>query len=346
MQKTLGDLARVVGGEVVGDPSVVITGARGIREARPGDITFVANPRYAALMDETQASAVITSMQAESGRKPLIRVQDPSLAFAQVVATLYPVEVRHPKGVHPTACIAQSAKLGSNVAVGAYAVIEDRASIGDNTVIYAGSYIGHDARIGRDCLIWANVSIRERCEIGDRVFIQSGAVIGSEGFGYAHIDGVYKLIPQIGTVRIEDDVEIGANVTIDRARFDKTVIGQGTKIDNLVHIAHNVVIGRNCIIVAQVGISGSTRIGNNVTIAGQAGLVGHIEIGDGAVLAAQAGIMNSVPPGTMYSGYPARPHHEAMKIYAAMKYLPQLVRDMNAMKKRTGGPEIAKNDQE
>lgn len=336
MQKTLGDLARIVGGEVVGDPSLVITGARGIKEAREGDITFVANPRYASLFGETAASAIITSMQVEHAHKPLIRVKDPSLAFAQVVATFYPVEVRHPEGIHPSACIAKSAKLGRSVAVGAHVVIEEHAEIGDNTIIYAGSYIGHDTKIGRDCLIWANVSIRERVEIGSRVFIQSGTVIGSEGFGYAHIDGVYKLIPQVGTVKIEDDVEIGANVTIDRARFDKTVIGRGTKIDNLVQIAHNVVIGENSIIVAQAGISGSTRIGSNVTIAGQAGLVGHIEIGDGAVLAAQAGIMNSVPPGMTYSGYPARPHQEAMKIYGAMKFLPQLVRDVNALKRKIG----------
>lgn len=343
MQKTLGDLARIVGGEVVGDPSLVITGARGIKEAREGDITFVANPRYASLFGETQASAVITSMQVERAHKPLIRVKDPSLAFAQVVATLYPVELKHPKGIHPSACIAKSAKLGAGVAVGANVVIEEHAEVGDNTIIYAGSYIGHDTKIGRDCLIWPNVSIRERVEIGSRVSIQSGTVIGSEGFGYARVDGVYKLIPQIGTVKIEDDVEIGANVTIDRARFDKTIVGRGTKIDNLVQIAHNVVIGENSIIVAQAGISGSTRIGSNVTIAGQAGLVGHIEIGDGAVLAAQAGIMNSVPSGMTYSGYPARPHQEAMKIYGAMKFLPQLVRDVNALKRKMG---LAKKDGE
>jgi UDP-3-O-[3-hydroxymyristoyl] glucosamine N-acyltransferase len=188
--------------------------------------------------------------------------------------------------------------------------------------------------------------------IGDRVLIQSGSVIGSEGFGYVQVDGKYKLIPQTGTVVIEDDVEIGANVTIDRARFDKTFIGKGSKIDNLVQIAHNVVIGENSIIVAQAGISGSTHIGNHVTIAGQAGLVGHIDIGDGAILAAQAGVTKSVPPHTMVSGYPARPHREAMKIYAAMQQLPDMVKTLSELKRKIqaleekskGGDPVAKDD--
>ncbi|MBI5872610.1 MAG: UDP-3-O-(3-hydroxymyristoyl)glucosamine N-acyltransferase [Candidatus Omnitrophica bacterium] len=334
MPKTLEEIASAVGGEVVGDPSIVITGAKGIREAKEGDITFVANPRYVILIDKTAASAIITSLEVTAASKPIIRVKDPSLAFAQAVAALYPVEIRHPKGIHKTAVIAKSAKVGRGVSMGPYVVVEEGAVIGDNTIIYAGSFIGHDTRIGRDCLIWANVSIRERVDIGNRVFIQSGAVIGSEGFGYVNVDGSYKLIPQIGTVSIEDDVEIGANVTIDRARFEKTIIGRGTKIDNLVQIAHNVVIGQNSIIVAQAGISGSTHIGNNVTIAGQAGLVGHIDIGDGAILAAQAGVMKSVAPKTMVSGYPARPHHEAMRIYAAMSKLPDLIKAVNELKKK------------
>jgi len=334
MKKTLREIAELVKGEVCGDPDIVIRGAKGIREARKGDVTFLSNRRYASLLKETQASAVLVPRDVTGAERPVVRVQDPSLAFAEVVHLFTPSEVRHPKGIHKTAVIAKSAKLGKGVAVGAGAVIEDAAVVGEKTVIYAGCYVGRDARIGKGCLIYPNVSIRERVQIGDRVFIQSGTVVGSEGFGYARVDGVHKLIPQVGTVVIEDDVEIGANVTIDRARFDRTLIGRGTKIDNLVQIAHNVVIGANSIIVAQAGISGSTHIGRDVTIAGQAGLVGHIEIGDGAICAAQAGVIGSVPEHTMVSGYPARPHQEAMKVYAAMQRLPQLLREVADLKKK------------
>jgi UDP-3-O-[3-hydroxymyristoyl] glucosamine N-acyltransferase len=334
MHKTLGELAKIVGGEVIGDPKIKIAGARGIREAKEGDITFVAHSRYAALTDETRASAVIVALRAAGCPKPMIRVQDPSLAFARVVAALHPVEVRHPKGRHKTAVIAKSAKIGRNVGIGAYVVIEADACIGADTVLYPGCFIGRGARIGKNSLLWDHVSVRERVEIGDRVVIQSGTVIGSEGFGYAVVDGVYQLIPQVGTVLIEDDVEIGANVTIDRARFDKTIIGRGTKIDNLVQIAHNVVVGKNSIIVAQAGISGSTHLGNNVTIAGQAGLVGHISVGDGAVCAAQAGVTKDVPAHMVVSGYPAKPHQEAKKLIAYVSRLPELSQLVHDLKKR------------
>jgi len=324
----------LVGGQIVGDPEIKISGVSGIREAKKGDITFLANRRYMSLINETEASAIIMPLDIGSASKPIIKVQDPSFVFAQIVAIMHPVKLKHPEGIHKTAVIAKSAKLGKGVAIGAYAVIEDGAEIGEGTIIYAGCYVGGKVKIGEGCIFYANVSIRERVLIGNRVFIQSGAVIGSEGFGYANVAGKHRLIPQVGTVVIEDDVEIGANVTIDRARFDKTLIGKGTKIDNLVQIAHNVVIGANSIIVAQAGISGSTRVGNNVTIAGQAGLVGHIEIGDGAILAAQAGITKSVPPNTFVSGYPARPHNEAMRIYAAMTGLPELVKTVRELKNK------------
>jgi len=334
MKKTLREIARLVKGEIVGDAGIVITGVCGIREAKNGDITFVANRRYMPLIDQTQASAIIAPLDVETASKPLVRTKDPSLAFAQVMAEMCPTGVRHPKGIHKTAVIAKSAKIGPGVALGAHVVVEDGAQIGAHCVIYAGCYIGAKTKIGRDCLLWPNVSVRERVEVGDRVIVQSGAVIGSEGFGYANVDGVYRLIPQVGIVVIEDDVEIGANVTIDRARFDKTVIGRGSKIDNLVQIAHNVTIGSNSIIVAQAGISGSTHIGDGVTIAGQAGLVGHITIGDGAVCAAQAGVTKSVPPKTIVSGYPARPHEEAKKLNAYISRLPELAQTIKELKKK------------
>lgn len=334
MRKTLKEIARLIDGEVAGDENVVITGVCGIKEAEPGDITFLANPKYLSLLETTLASAIITSKDIKTANKPIIRTENPSLAFAKMVSLVEPQDVSHPKGIHPTAIIAKDAALGKNVAVGPYAVIENNASLGDNVIIYAGCYIGYHTKIGRNTLIYPNVSIRERVLIGERVIIHSGTVIGSDGFGFVTLDGAHHKIPQIGTVVIEDDVEIGANVTIDRARFDKTVIGKGTKIDNLVQIAHNVVIGENSIIVAQAGISGSTVIGKGVTLAGQAGLVGHITIGDGAVVAAQAGVTKSVPANTLVSGYPAKPHNIARRVNACIQNLPRLYDTVALLKKR------------
>lgn len=334
MHKTLKEIAALIGGEVVGDPSTVITGAAGIKEASKGDITFLANPKYIPLIRETGASAIITSREITSSPKPIIRTDNPSLAFTKVVSLIAPEQIRHPEGIHPTAITGKGVSLGKGVALGAYAAIADNAAIGDNTIIYAGCYVGHDTKIGADCLIYANVSIREKVSIGNRVVINSGTVIGSDGFGYVNVEGRHQRIPQTGTVVIEDDVDIGANVTIDRARFDKTVIGAGTKIDNLVQIAHNVAIGKNCIIVAQAGISGSTVIGNNVTLAGQAGVAGHLAIGDGAVIAAQAGVTKAIPANTIVSGYPAKPHDIARKVNACVQNLPRLYETVAQLKKK------------
>lgn len=334
MKKTLGEIAQIIGGEVVGDPNTTITGVCGIKEAEEGDLAFVANNRYLALMNQTRASAIITSREVKSAPKPIIRTDNPSLAFAKMVSLLAPNEAHHPKGIHSTAIIGKDVKFGQNIAIHAYVVIEDNVEIGDNTIIYPNVYIGHYTKVGSDCLIYSHVSIRERVSIGNRVFIHSGSVIGSDGFGFATVKGVHHKIPQIGTVIIEDDVEIGANVTIDRARFGKTIIGKGTKVDNLVQIAHNVEVGENSIIVAQTGISGSTLIGKGVTLAGQSGVVGHITIGDNAVVAAQAGVTKSVAPNTCVSGYPAKPHSLAKKINACIQRLPRLFDTVNEIKKK------------
>lgn len=334
MRNTLGEIARLIDGEVVGDQSVVITGVSGIKEAGDGDITFIANSRYAGLMEQTGASAIITSREVQPLKKPIIRTENPSLAFAKIVSLAAPGDARHPRGIHPTAIIGKGVSLGEQAALGAYAVVEDDVIIGDRTIVYPGCFIGHNSSIGKDCLIYPNVSIRERTDIGNRVIIHSGTVIGSDGFGFATIKGIHQKIPQIGTVEIQDDVEIGANVAIDRARFEKTVVGRGTKIDNLVQIAHNVVIGENSIIVAQAGISGSTVIGNNVTLAGQAGLVGHITVGDGAIVAAQAGVTKSVAANTVVSGYPAKPHSQAKRVNACVQGLPELYETIQDLKKR------------
>lgn len=344
MQKTLKEIAKIIDGEIVGDSDILITGVSGIKEAREGDITFLANPKYLPFIEKTQASAIVTSRDIKNASKAIIRTQDPSFAFTKILSSFAPCEATHPKGIHPTAILGKDVKLGRNTAVGPYSVIEDNVSIGDDTVIYANSYIGHNTEIGNDTLIYPNVSVRERVYIGNRVIIHSGTVIGSDGFGFATINGKHHKIPQIGTVVIEDDVEIGANVTIDRARFDKTLIGKGTKIDNLVQIAHNVVIGENSIIVAQAGISGSTTIGKNVTLAGQSGLVGHITVGDGATVAAQGGVTKSVPPNTLVSGYPAKPHEIAKRVNACVQNLPRLYNTIAELKKRIEELEKKVND--
>jgi len=334
MKKTLKEIAQLVSGSIVGDESVEITGVCGIKEAKEGDITFVANPKYAALIKKTRASAIITTKDLKKSAKPLILTENPSLAFAKLIAIVAPDEATHYKGIHPTAVVGKNVKFGENVAIAPYVVIDDNVEIGDNTALYAGVFVGHHTVIGKNTVIYPNVSIRERVTIGDRVIIHSGTVIGSDGFGFATVKGLHHKIPQIGTVAIEDDVEIGANVTIDRARFDKTLIKHGTKIDNLVQIAHNVVIGENSIVVAQTGISGSTIIGKNVTLAGQSGLIGHISVGDNAVVAAQACVTKSVRENTCVSGYPAKLHKKAKRINAHVQKLPELYKLVHELEKK------------
>jgi UDP-3-O-[3-hydroxymyristoyl] glucosamine N-acyltransferase len=331
MKKTIREIAAIVEGEIVGDENTVVTGICGIKEAKEGDLTFVANSRYLPLINHTKASAIITSKDVKSASKPIIRTENPSIAFAKMVSLMAPNEVKRPSGIHPTAVIGDRVRLGRNVAVQPYVVIEDNVEIKDNTVLYAGVYIGHHTKIGRDCIIYPYVIIRERVVINNRVIIHGGTVIGSDGFGFSTVKGVHQRIPQIGNVIIEDDVEIGANVTIDRARFDKTLIRKGTKIDNLVQIAHNVIIGENSIIVAQSGISGSTTIGKNVTLAGQSGVIGHISIGDNAVVAAQAGVTKTVPANACVSGYPAKPHSLAKRINACVQNLPDLYKKVKML---------------
>ncbi len=286
------------------------------------------------MIEATKALAVIGPNGTKASGKSLVLVENPSLAFAEVVSFVLGEQEHQVKGIHPTAIIASDARIGKNVAIGAYTVIESKAVIGDDTIIYHGCFIGHETVIGARSLVYPNVVVRERITIGQRAIIHSGTVIGSDGFGFAEVEGVHHKIPQVGTVVIEDDVEIGANVAIDRARFDKTFIGQGTKIDNLVQIAHNVTIGRNCIIVSQAGISGSVDIKDGAVLAGQAGIAGHLTIGEGAVVAAQAGVTKSIPAHTFVSGYPAKPHERAKKVNAALQRLPEYIKTINELKAR------------
>ena len=334
MHKTLAEIAQIVNGTVVGDSGLVITGLSGIKEAKNGDLTFVAHPKYFPFIKETNASALLVSPETKVTGKSIIVVDQPSEAFSKIAAVILTVENPRMKGIHPTAVIAKDASIGKNVSIGPHVVIENKAKINDNVIIDSGSYIGASTLVGEDTLIYPNVTVTERITIGKRVVIHSGAVIGSDGFGFADIQGGYEKVPQLGTVVIEDDVEIGANVTIDRARFDKTLIGRGTKIDNLVHIAHNVKIGEDCIILALVGISGSVTIGNKVILAGQAGVAGHLTIGDGAIVAAKTGVSKSVPAHVTVSGFPVRPIDIWRRNNAYFQRLPKYVQMLKELKAR------------
>ncbi len=332
--RSLVELAAELNGEVVGDGEVVIRGVAGIREALPGDITFIANSRYDTYLDDTRASAVICSHETREARVPLLRVDNPYLAFQRVVRIFRPDRDRPTPGIHPTAVVAPGARLGAEVSIGAHCVVEAGASLGDRVVLMPGCYVGHRAEIGEDTYLYPRVMVREDCVVGARGILHPGVVIGSDGFGFAFDAGRYHKVPQVGNVVVGDDVEIGANTTIDRATTHSTRVGDGTKIDNLVQIGHNVVIGRHCIIVAQVGISGSTELEDYVTLGGQAGLAGHIRIGKGAMVGAQSGVTKSVPAETVVSGYPAVPHSLWKRLSALVHRLPDLVRRTKDLEER------------
>jgi len=333
---TLQELATMSGGELVGDPALKITGAASLGEAVPGEITFYSDPRYGALLRKTRASAVFVPPDfSDSIATAQIRVSNPTKAFEEVMFMLAPKPVTFAPGIHPSAIVDTTVQLGKRVSIQPYAVIEAGAKIGDETVIGAGSYIGHETAIGAACLIYPGVTIRERSRIGSRVIIHSGAVIGADGFGFEFVENQHKKIPQLGVVQIDDDVEIGANTTVDRARFGRTWIQQGVKIDNLVQVAHNVVIGKHSVVAAQTGISGSTRVGEYVQMAGQVGIVGHVEIADGSRIAAQSGVSKSVPGGTWF-GYPAMPMPEARRQIAWVRRLGKLFDRVKEIEKKLG----------
>jgi UDP-3-O-[3-hydroxymyristoyl] glucosamine N-acyltransferase len=333
---TLQELASTSDGELVGDPKLKITGAASLAEATSGDISFFTNRKYIGLLRKTRASAVFVPPDfGEPLAAAQVRVSDPTKAFEQVMLKFAPKPITFAPGIHPSAIVGSNVRLGERVSIQPHVVIEADSKIGDDTVIGAGSYIGHETLIGSACLIYPLVSIRERSRIGSRVIIHSGAVIGADGFGFEMVDGRQQKIQQLGIVQIDDDVEIGANTTVDRARFGRTWIQQGVKIDNLVQIAHNVIIGKNSVIVAQTGISGSTRVGQRVIMGGQVGIAGHIEIGDGTMIAAQSGISNSVPGGVWF-GYPAVPLTEAKRQIAWIHRLGKLFARVKEIEKKLG----------
>lgn len=337
MPKTAAELAAYLNGELVGDPKANIRGVASLDSAKPGDLVYVESDARLPEALASPASAVLVGTGVFARGKTLIRVAHPKWAFARAAVVLQP-ELPLVSGRHPTAVIHPSARLGENVAVGPYAVVEENVRVGRNTQIGAGCLLGANVEVGDDCVLFPRVTLYRSVHVGHRVRIHSGAVIGSDGFGYVRVENRYEKFPQRGTVVIEDDVEIGANSTIDRGALDETRIGRGTKLDNLVHVGHNVRIGQDCVIAAQTGISGSVAIGHRVTIAGQVGFGDHCRVEDDAVLGGQAGILPGkvIRRGQTVWGTPARALDEFKKIYAYFARLPELAERLEALEHKRG----------
>jgi len=336
MTLTINEITTLVEGTLLsGHGDAPIHGVASLVEAQSTDLAFFANPKYLPDLKTTLAGVVLVRPDVEvtiSGG--LIAVENPSLAFTSIMAKFRPEPPHWASGIHPRAVIGENCHIAETASIQPNAVIEPGVTIGEGTVVGANSYIGHGSILGDNCLIYPNVTIRERSQIGHRVIIHSGAVIGSDGYGFEMNAGRHQKIPQIGIVQLDNDVEIGANTTIDRARFGRTWIGEGTKIDNLVQIAHNVVIGKHCLIISQAGISGSTQLGNYVIVAGGAGIVGHVKIGDQAVIAAKAGISKNIPAGTKWMGYYAEPAKDMAEKMAYLSRLPKLFDRVKALENR------------
>ncbi|HEY4485958.1 MAG TPA: UDP-3-O-(3-hydroxymyristoyl)glucosamine N-acyltransferase, partial [Nitrospiria bacterium] len=335
------DLSASVGGTVAGDGTVRIKGVAGIREAQTGEITFLSNPRYSRLLAETRASAVILAKADSAVPCAQIVSADPYYAYARIVA-LFTDRPYVPTGVSPLAAVGRNVNMGRDTSIHSFVTIGDRAVIGDRVTLHPGVYVGEESVVGNDTVIHANACVRERVRIGCRVIIHSGTVIGSDGFGFATHGGRHHKIPQIGTVEIADDVEIGANSAVDRAALGKTMIGRGTKIDNLVQIAHNVTVGEDCLLVSQVGISGSAAIGHHVTLAGQTGVAGHLTIGDHVVATGRTGVTKDIPSNQIVSGYPPLPHRNWLEAQATFAHLPEMRKRLKALEARATPPGPAK----
>jgi len=330
----LAQIAERIGGKLSGDPGIEIDGVAQIDKAGKGKITFLANPKYKQALQNSRASAVIVDQKTEITTSiPFILVPDAYYGFLQTFLLFNPAKKILEDGIHASAVVHDSANISADAAIGANVYIGAGVMVGSKTQIFPNCVILDDSKIGDDSILYPSVTIRENCSIGDRVVIHNGAVIGSDGFGFAFHEGKYHKIPQVGKVVIEDNVEIGANTTIDRATMGETIIKKGVKLDNLIQIAHNCIIDENTVIAAQTGISGSTSVGKNVVIAGQVGLVGHIKIGDGVQLGAQSGVTKDIPDGEIYFGYPARPVMHTKRIEAVVNNLPDLIKRIRRLEK-------------
>ncbi|TDX59193.1 UDP-3-O-(3-hydroxymyristoyl)glucosamine N-acyltransferase [Orenia marismortui] len=335
MKKTLKEMLKFIDGEIQGDAETEISGVGGVENVKSNEITFAQNKEFFKLAEAKAGAIIVDNDLAEriETSKPLLIVDNPRFSFAQI-ASLFVFKPYHSQGISKKAYIDDSVKLGKNLSIHPNVVIEAGAEIGDNVVLGPGVYIGHNVKIGEDSILHPNVVVEYDSKLGKRVEVHPSTTIGCEGYGFEMGKDAYIKVPQMGNVIIQDDVEIGANVTIDRAATGSTIIGKGTKIDNLVHIAHNVEVGRNCLIIAQVGIAGSAKIGNKVTIAGKSGVVGHITVGDNTTLAANSVITNNVSANSFVSGYPAHDHRMERRIKASRKKLPDLVKKVRKLEKK------------
>lgn len=343
MSATVGQLAAAIGGRIIpaqgmdeaAAAAVVLTGVAGLGDAKAGDLSFLANPKYQAVLPTTQAGCILIA----AGQPPLphavqVVVANPDFALAQLVTAFGPQPVPPELGIHPTAVIGLRTVIGARCRIGAYVVVGDDCRLGDDVVLHPQVVVGAQVAIGDGSVLYPQVSVRERCAIGARVVLHNGVVVGSDGFGYATVDGVHRKIPQVGSVVIEDDVEIGANSAIDRARFGRTRIGAGCKLDNLVQVAHNVDIGPHAIVVSQVGIAGSTRLGHHVTLAGQVGLAGHLNIGNHVTVTAQSGVGKNLPDGVVVRGSPAQEFKTEMAQEIARRKMPDALERLRRIEAR------------
>ena len=325
---------------VEGDAGVTISGPGTLEAAENGQIVFVDRPELLPVGERSDASALIVSPAARTSAKPIIVTEEPRLAFSKVLELFAP-EPRVCEGVHPTAVVGNNVRIGHNVSIGAHAVVEDNVILGDSAIVYPLAYVGHEVEIGAGSRIFPHAFIGERVIIGQRATIHSGAAIGCDGFGFLQTAEGHRKIPQVGTVIVGDDVEIGACSTVDRATVSATRIGNGTKIDDHVHVAHNCVIGENCLLCGQVGIAGSTTIGNNVVMGGQVGVNDHVTIGDNVVLGGGCSVFGDIHEPGIYSGYPARPHQSNLRVQAAAKRVPDVINRMRALDRRVAELEEA-----
>jgi UDP-3-O-[3-hydroxymyristoyl] glucosamine N-acyltransferase len=330
---TASHLAGLIGGEVMGDGAVVITGIAPADAASAGDLTFAEKPSYLAAAEASQASAILVPQGFESATKVLIRVKNARIAIAKVLPLFFPPETPA-AGIHASAVVDPTAQIDATASVGPHCVIGAGVTLGKNTVLMGGNHIGRDSKLGDDVCLHPNVVLYARTQIGNRVTIHAGTTIGSDGYGYVFDQGQHRKMLQVGNVVIHDDVEIGSNTSIDRGALGATVIGQGTKIDNLVHVAHNVVMGRHCLIMGQVGFAGSTQLSDYVVIASQSGIAGHLKLGTQATIGAKSGVMRDIAPGETVLGYPAAPDKQAKRQWIAMSKLPDALRRLKTLEQR------------